>query len=135
MSIHEGNVERRGLILQEIGNLLLDRPRGTAQEWNEMEISAALETANIVCCAYLNSLTRVLPPSDQGPSELLPAPPRLSREFAESLVQFALMGQAVVTDQVLLAQTQFHIDETPVDWTLLFVPDAESMVSLRKLLQ
>ncbi len=34
---------------------------------------------------------------------LVPAPPRFSREFAESLMEFALMGQAIAFDQVILA--------------------------------
>ena len=45
------------------------------------------------------------------------------------------MGQIVATDQVLLARTQFHIDEAPVEWILLLVPDADSMAGLRELLQ
>lgn len=40
-----------------LADLLLDQPPGTADQWNEMETSAALETANILCCAYLNSST------------------------------------------------------------------------------
>ncbi len=118
-----------------LADMLMDQPRGTATEWGEMETSAALETANILYCAYLNSLSRAFGTDREGASELIPSPPRFSRDFAESLVQFALMGQIVATDHVLLSRTQFHIDGTPVDWTLLFVPDAESMSTLRELLQ
>ena len=39
-----------------LADMLLDQPRGTADEWTEMAMSAALETTNILCCAYLNSL-------------------------------------------------------------------------------
>jgi hypothetical protein len=45
------------------------------------------------------------------------------------------MAQVVATDHVLVAQTEFQIDGDPVDWTLLFVPDAESMMTLREALQ
>jgi hypothetical protein len=44
------------------------------------------------------------------------------------------MGQAMASDQVIVARTRFEIDKTPVNWTLLFVPDAESMLRLPKLL-
>ncbi len=118
-----------------LADMLLDQPRGTATEWGEMETSAALETANILYCAYLNSLSRAFGTDREGASELIPSPPRFSRDFAESLVQSALMGQIVATDHVLLARTQFHIDEAPVDWILLLVPDADSMSGLRELLQ
>ena len=118
-----------------LADMLLDQPRGTATEWGEMETSAALETANILYCAYLNSLSRAFGTDREGASELIPSPPRFSRDFAESLVQSALMGQIVATDHVLLARTQFHIDEAPVEWILLLVPDADSMSGLRELLQ
>jgi chemotaxis protein CheC len=114
---------------------VLNQPRGTATEWLEMETSAALETANILFCAYLNALARVLPDADPGPSELIPSPPRFSRDFAASLVEFAVMDQIMATDHVLLARTQFHIDGTPVDWTLLFVPDVGTMATLRDMMQ
>jgi chemotaxis protein CheC len=106
-----------------LADMLLGQPRGTTREWTEMAISAALETANILCCAYLNSLSRSLSQSGES-SELLPSPPTFSRDFPESLMEFALMGQAVASDHVVLARTRFEIDATPVNWTLLFVPDA-----------
>ena len=116
-----------------LADMLLDQPQGTTTQWTEMATSAALETTNILGCAYLNSLSERL----SGPSEsveLVPAPPRFSREFAESLMEFALMGQAISLDQVMLATTRFEIDAVPVNWTLLFVPDAESMSRLAELL-
>jgi chemotaxis protein CheC len=118
-----------------LADMLLDQPRGTAAEWGEMETSAALETANILYCAYLNSLSRAFGTDREGASELLPSPPRFSRDFAESMIQSALMTQIVTSDHALLARTQFHIDGAPVDWTLLLVPDVASMSSLRELLQ
>jgi chemotaxis protein CheC len=115
-----------------LADMLQDQPRGTTREWTEMATSVALETANILCCAYLNSLSRSLSKSGESP-ELLPSPPSFSRDFAESLMEFALMGQAVASDQVLLARTRFEIDATPLNWTLLFVPDAPSKSRLPQL--
>jgi chemotaxis protein CheC len=116
-----------------LSDALLDQPQGTASEWTEMATSAALETTNILCCAYLNSLWRNCSKSD-APSALLPSPPKFNRDFAESLLEFALMGQAITSDHVILARTRFEIDATPVNWTLLFVPDTESMLKLPDLL-
>jgi len=117
-----------------LADMLLDRRSGTTGEWTEMATSAALETTNILCCAYLNSLSRSFSQTVESP-ELLPSPPKFSHEFAESLLEFALMGQAIASDQVILARTRFEIDATPVNWTLLFVPDARSMSRLRELLE
>ena len=113
-------------------DMLLDNSSGTTVEWTEVAISAAEETTNILCCAYLGSLCDSL--SSDGSCELLPSPPRFSRDFAECLLEFAVMGQAVASDQILLARTRFEIDRMPVQWTLLFVPDAPSMARLPQLL-
>jgi chemotaxis protein CheC len=117
-----------------LADLLLNQPRGTAAEWGEMETSAVLETTNILGCAYLNSLARTLPVDDGAMSELLPSPPRFSRDFAQSLIEFTLMDQIVISTRVLLARIEFRIDGEPVDWTVLLVPDAASMLNLRELL-
>ena len=116
-----------------LADMLLDRTRGTTDQWTEMATSAALETTNILCCAYLNSLSSSFARSSET-SEFLPSPPKFSRDFAACLLEFALMGQAMASDQVILAQTRFEIDGTPVNWTLLFVPDAQSMASLPELI-
>jgi chemotaxis protein CheC len=119
-----------------LADLLLGQARGTATEWGEMETSAALETTNIVCCAYLNALSRAFPhgaDSGAGDPEMVPTPPTFSRDYASSLLEFALIGQAVESDQVLLTRTKFQIDGEPVDWQLLLVPDAASMANLRAL--
>ena len=83
-----------------------------------------------MCCAYLNALARTLPAARDGHEEVLPSPPAFARDFAESLLEFALMEQVMVSDEALLARTEFRIDGAPVDWTLLFVPDAESLEQL-----
>ncbi|MEO8271687.1 MAG: hypothetical protein ABI557_18335, partial [Aureliella sp.] len=116
-----------------LADMLLEQPTGATLDWTELATSAALETANILSCAYLNSLSETF--AQVIPScELLPSPPSFSRDFAESLLEFALMGQAMTSDLVLLARTRFEIDANPVNWTLLFVPDGESMLSLSRLL-
>jgi chemotaxis protein CheC len=112
-----------------LADLLLGQPGGTAKGWGEMETSAALETTNIVGSTYLNVLARNLP-EGTGTSELILSPPRFSHDFAESLLEFALMGQIVASDKVLLARAQFRIDGDPVQWTMLLLPDAQSMSSL-----
>ncbi|WP_442505462.1 hypothetical protein SH528x_004252 [Novipirellula sp. SH528] len=110
-------------------DMLLGYPQGTTTEWTELAKSAALETTNILCCAYLNALHQSLSELYKS-QEVVPAPPKFSREFAESLMEFLLMSQAIVFDQAILAKTQFQINRLTVNWTLLFVPDGESMPTL-----
>ena len=100
--------------------------------WDELSESAVVETTNILCCAYLNALSAALAAAG-GPSDLTPSPPNFSREFPGSLLEFALMGQAVANDYVLLSRTRFEIANMPVHWTLLLVPDSAAMERLADL--
>jgi chemotaxis protein CheC len=125
--------DRAGLALVD---LLLDQPLGTTTEWGPMEQSAAQETTNIVGCTYLNALAAHLPGklSRAGgqDEELVPTPPTFVHEFAGSLLEFALMEQALEFDQVLLVHSNFATGRQDLDlnWTLLFVPDRASLAAL-----
>jgi chemotaxis protein CheC len=123
--------DRSGLALAD---LLLRQSLGTSREWGELEQSAANETANIVGCAYLNSLAAHLPNGDpiaEGEElSILPSPPSFRHEFAGSLIEFALMDQAVASDRLLLIRTRFEVPEGRLDWWLLLVPDGESLAWL-----
>ena len=116
-------------------DLLLHQPIGTTSAWGELEQSAAKETANIVGCAYLNSLAAHLPAlateSGGSTTSLLPGPPGFRHEFAASLLEFALMDQAALSDQLLVINSTFSTDEARLDWSLLFVPSGASLETLR----
>jgi chemotaxis protein CheY-P-specific phosphatase CheC len=87
----------------------------------------------------LNALAQIFPRSGQAASgsedtAWIPTPPVFVRDFAAAIMQFALIDQATEFDTVLIAQTQFTIDGTPVGWSLLLVPDAESLDRLARTL-
>lgn len=117
-----------------LADLLLGKTLGASTEWGDVEQSAALETANIIGCAYLNSLARCFPETGEESHALVPTPPKFARDFPESLMQFALMQQAMATDLVFLTRTEFQIDDAPVNWNLLLVPDFECLSVLREML-
>jgi chemotaxis protein CheC len=132
--------DRAGLALVD---MLLQQPVGTTTTWDEIEQSAAKETTNIVGCAYVNALAAHLPtvlsrgaaPMQQAEgngSDLIPTPPTFFHEFAGSLLQFALMEQALELDEVLLVRSEFKAgrEESNLDWTLLFVPTRQSLHEL-----
>ena len=103
-------------------------------EWGEVEQSAAMETANILGCAFLNALASHSAEFIDTEGELIPSPPCFNRDFAESLLQFALMGQAAEHSTVFLTRTRFEVEDTPLNWTLLFVPDGPSLATLHRVL-
>lgn len=117
----------------ELADLLLGQTAGTSQDWSDMAKSAALETTNILACSYLNSIAASFSTRDKA-AECLPSAPVFSRDYASSLLEFALMGQAVASEKVLLAKTCFEVDGTLANWTLLLIPDAPSMSRLATLL-
>jgi chemotaxis protein CheC len=123
--------DRSGLALVD---MLLGQPVGSTVAWGELEQSAAKETTNIVGCAYLNALAAHLPAlSSSARSDrdaLVPGPPHFRHEFVASLLEFALMDQAVRGDQLLLIKSCFSIDDAKLDWSLLFVPSGESLETL-----
>jgi chemotaxis protein CheC len=121
-------------------DLLTNQPVGTTITWGELEQSAAKETTNIVGCAYVNALATHLPgivlrtsakadATGATGGELVPTPPTFVREFAGSLLQFALMEQALELDQILLIHSQFKAvsQGLNLNWTLLFIPSRESL--------
>jgi chemotaxis protein CheC len=116
--------------------LLAREERST--EWGELEKSAAMETTNIVGCAFLNSLSNIFPQftSDQAPSTLtwIPTPPVFIRDYAAAIMQFALMDQACEFDTILVAQTKFAINDRPIGWRLLLIPDAIVLRQLARIL-
>jgi chemotaxis protein CheC len=116
-----------------LADLLLEQPEGTSDQWTEMATSAALETTNILACAYLNSIAASFAHAEPS-TECLPSPPQFSRDFASSLLEFALMGQAISSEKIILAKTRFEIDGARANWTLLLIPDAPSMARLSELL-
>lgn len=110
--------------------------------WGDLEVSAAMETTNIVGCAFLNSLSGVFPQftsnrDSQGKVSdhtWIPTPPVFVRDYAASIMQFAMMDQACDFDDVLVSQTLFTIDNMPVRWRLLLIPDAEVLRELARIL-
>jgi chemotaxis protein CheC len=111
-----------------LADLLLNRPLGTSDGWGELEVSAALETANIVGCALLNSLASHLPPVGPGPeTPLVPTPPEFRHEFAGSLLEFVLMEPAMTSDRVVVTRSAFTLDGKALKWSLLFVPGGETL--------
>jgi chemotaxis protein CheC len=120
--------DQSGLALVD---LLMQQPIGTSTTWGELEQSAAKETTNIVGCAYVNALAAHLPGTEAkaGANELIPTPPTFVREFAGSLLEFALMEQALELDQILLIHTEFAAGRQglSLNWTLLFVPSRDAL--------
>ncbi len=111
-----------------LADMLLGREIGTSTEWTEVEQSAAVETANIIGCAYLNAMASDPQATPGTPAEpLLPSPPWFARDYAAAVMQGILMAQASVADDVFLTHTDFCVDQMPGKCSLLFIPEADDL--------
>ena len=95
---------------------LLGRPCELGSEWSDLEKSALTETGNILGCAYMNALTRLID------TELVPSAPYFIQDYGASVLQQALMAQAMTCDQALICRTGFHREGEELNWRVLFIP-------------
>lgn len=102
---------------RQLAATLLNREPGTSPEWSELEISALNETGNILGCAYMNAVTRLVG------KELIPSPPYFVQDYGESVLQQALMGQAMYTSDIMICRTSFQRQGEALDWNVFFVPN------------
>jgi chemotaxis protein CheC len=109
------------LVFDEMGGRqlaasLLRRDVGTDPEWSEIEKSALTETGNILGCAYVNALSRLIG------TDLAPSAPYFLQDFGASVLQQAVMTQALTSDTLLLCEIGFHREGEELDWRVVFVP-------------
>jgi chemotaxis protein CheC len=101
---------------RQLAASLLGREPGTEPEWSELEKSALTETGNILGCAYVNALTRLIG------ADLMPSAPYFIQDYGASVVQQAVMTQALTSDRLLLCQIGFRRKDEQLDWRVVFVP-------------
>lgn len=106
----------RGLIAA-----LLDLPASSSGTWTKLERSALAETGNIIGSVYLTSMSKLTG------GRLWPTPPQVLHDYVMSVIEQAVMSQAVYDDRILLCRTKFECQGEHVRWSLIFVPSPEFM--------
>lgn len=101
---------------RQLAASLARRPVCSDPQWTEMEISALKETGNILGCAYMNALTKLVD------VELVPSIPYFLCDFGASVIEQALMAQVISMDKVLICNTTFHRGDEDLNWNVIFVP-------------
>ena len=108
---------------------LLGREVETGEQWTELEKSALNETGNILGCAYMNALTRLIS------VELVPTPPYFIQDYGASVLEQALMAPAMTCDKVLICRTRFHREGEELNWNVFFVPTDAMRSAMEKALE
>ncbi len=111
---------------RQLAASLLGREPGVEPEWSELEKSALTETGNILGCAYLNALTRLIG------TDLVPSAPYFIQDYGESVLMQAVASQAMTSDRLLLCQIRFHCKARELDWRVLFAPTPGMEEAMRR---
>jgi chemotaxis protein CheC len=101
---------------RQLAATLMEQPRSKNAPWTEMEISAVTETGNILGCAYLNAISRLIE------SPLIPTAPYFLQDYGANVFQQAMANQGLSGNCVLIFRTGFLGTEKDLDWSVLFVP-------------
>jgi chemotaxis protein CheC len=114
---------------RQLAAALMEQPRSAYAPWTDMEISAVTETGNILGCAYLNTIFRLI----ERP--LIPTAPYFLQDYGASVLQQALANQAYSSDCVLIFRTGFLGIEKDLNWSVLFVPTVALRERMEKALR
>jgi len=101
---------------RQLAASLLGCEAGTVPEWSDIEKSALTETGNILGCAYVNAISRLIG------TDLAPTAPYFIQDFGASVLQQAVMTQALTSDTLLLCEIGFRREGEELDWRVVFVP-------------
>ncbi len=102
---------------RQLAASLVGQPANFAAPWSELEKSAVTETANILGCAYINALSRLVD------EELVPSAPWLVHDYGASVLEQALLAQAGHTDRVLVCRTTLQRHGEELSWHVVFIPN------------
>lgn len=102
---------------RQLAAALLNQPVPPAGEWTELEKSALTETGNILACSYMSALSRLIG------EDLMPTAPYFLQDYGASVLQQALLPQAMAGDRILVCRTGFHRHGENLNWRVLFVPN------------
>ena len=114
---------------RQLAASLLGREPETDPEWSDLEKSALSETGNILGCAYVNAISRLIG------TDLSPTAPYFIQDFGASVLQQAVMMQALTSDNLLLCEIRFHRAGEELDWRVVFVPTQGMKLAMERSLE
>lgn len=105
-----------------------DVPDLKALPQDSMEWSAVGEIGNIMCCSYLNALTKMMDVS-AGVSV-----PRTCVDMIGAILSVPMIHFAGSNDELLLIENQYHFGDTSVISHVLFLPEMDSLEHMFQIL-
>ncbi|MGY8770367.1 MAG: chemotaxis protein [Pirellulales bacterium] len=111
---------------RQLAATLLNREVETEEIWTDLEQSALNETGNILGCAYLNALSELVSVN------LVPSPPTFIQDYGASVLEQALMEQAITEDKVMICRTTFCKGSEELNWNVFFIPNSKMRNSMEE---
>ena len=88
-----------------------------------------METGNILGCAYINALARVLQ------LDLIPSPPYFIAGLCRGRSPADRAVQAMTADRLLVCRTSFQRSDEEFQWQVLFIPTDSLRLKMESLLR
>lgn len=105
----------------ELVDILCRQDPGTTTELNDLANSCLLETCNIVSSSFINSWSRWLDIHTE------PGPPQMIVDMPEAILENLLVEQAMASDEVFMAKTEFSASGRWLEWDFYLLPTPSSL--------
>lgn len=105
---------------------LMGRPRGTTQQFDDMDMSALKEVGNILTGSYLNAFFHFTNIA------MLPSIPALAVDMAGAILNIVLVQLGQMGDHAMVIETKFLAEDDSVNGHFFLVPDPGSLGTLVK---
>lgn len=102
-------------------DLMMQQPIGTTKELDELAASCLSETANIISSSFVNSWANWLEVA------ITPGPPQFAVDLPAAILDSVLAEQALVSDEVFFARTEFLLDSQMLEWVFYLLPSPSAM--------
>jgi len=106
---------------RKLCGLLMGDPDNPPLQLEELEISALQETANIISSSFVNSWSTWLE------MQFETGPPIYVFDHSSAVIESVIADQVVISDSVFLARTDFMLDDTWLEMTLILLPSPTAM--------
>ena len=105
----------------QLVDILLGQEPWTTKEIGELEQSALEETGNIVSSAFVNSWAKWLD------IRVEPGAPQFAFDLPGAIMESVVSEQALMSDDVFMAKTEFVISDQCVEWVFALLPAPSAM--------
>lgn len=114
---------------KNIAEILMGMPRDTIEDLDEMSTSAIQEVGNIMTSAFANALADFLE------LKVVHAPPGFALDMAGAILSAVMAQLAQDTDEAMIFNTHFIIDQESIFGHMFLSPSSESMSKILNILR